>query len=141
MFIRKPRKSRPALFVSAKTAAPVPARHPALRTCLVQASLDPQVRAIGHVASAHVASVPVALDVIVLTRDDGHLDVVPARRVRDLEEEEGLQRLQRRADETVSRHRAAVVAIAESLRARRYLNGKAVRAIFAAHASAGTPRS
>jgi hypothetical protein len=51
------------------------------------ASLDPQVRAIGHVSSAHVASVAVALDVIVLTRDDGHLDVVPARRVRDLEEE------------------------------------------------------
>jgi hypothetical protein len=31
-------------FVSAKTATAVPARHPALRDALVQASLDPQVR-------------------------------------------------------------------------------------------------
>jgi hypothetical protein len=93
MFKPMPRQGYSDLFESAKTAAPVPARHPALRTCLVQISLDPQVRAIGHVATAYVEAVPVAvdLDAIVLTRDDGsriHLDVVPARQVRDPEEEE-----------------------------------------------------
>jgi cell division protease FtsH len=51
--------------------------------------------------------------------------------------EADLQRLQKRADETVGGHRGAVVAIAESLRSRRYLSGEAVRAIFAAHAPAG----
>lgn len=89
MFVRKPRKGHPDLFVSAKTLAPIPARHPTLRAALVQASLDPQVRTIGFVASAHVASVPVEVNAVVVTRDAGrfHLDVVPARKVRDLEEE------------------------------------------------------
>ena len=69
------------LFTSAKTPAPVPARHPALREALVQASLDPAVRSIVHVASANVGSAQVDLDAIVLARDDGSfvLDVVPAR--------------------------------------------------------------
>ena len=89
MFVRKPRKGHPDLFASAKTLAPIPARHPALRAALVQASLDPQVRTVGFVAAAHVASVPVELNVVVLAHDAGrfHLDVVPARRLRDLEEE------------------------------------------------------
>ncbi|WLA63770.1 hypothetical protein [Bradyrhizobium diazoefficiens] len=71
---------------------PIPARHPSLREALVQASLDPQVRSIAHIPSAHVASAPlerVEIDAVVLARDDGrfHLDVVPARRVRDLDDE------------------------------------------------------
>jgi hypothetical protein len=90
MFRPKPR--RPDLFVSAKAPVPIPARHPALREALVQASLDPAVRTIHHVASSHVASVPlepVDIDAVVLTRDDlrFYLDVVPARRVRDLDDE------------------------------------------------------
>lgn len=89
MFVRKPRKGHPDFFVSAKTLAPIPARHPALRAALVQASLDTQVRTIGFVASAHVASVPVETNAVVVVRDAGrfHLDVVPARPLRDLEEE------------------------------------------------------
>lgn len=57
------------------------------------ASLDPAVRAISHVASAHVGAAQVEVDAVVLIRDDGrfHLDVVAARRVRDLEDEGLLQ--------------------------------------------------
>ncbi|MET4312539.1 hypothetical protein [Bradyrhizobium sp. RT4b] len=71
-------------FVSAKTTAgPVPARHPALRAALVQASLDPATRSISHVATADVGSAPVEVDAVVVVRDDGPfvLDVVPARPV------------------------------------------------------------
>lgn len=91
MFRPRPRSGHPHLFSSAKTGASVPARHPALRDALVLASLDPAVRKISHVATAHVGSpqVEVDLDAIILTRDDArlHLDVVPARRVRDLDTE------------------------------------------------------
>jgi hypothetical protein len=82
-------RGRPDLFVSAKTPTAIRARHPALREALVQASLDPAVRSIGYVASALVASDQVELDAVVVTRDDGlfHLDVVQARRIRDVDEE------------------------------------------------------
>lgn len=89
MFKRQAFQGRQARFISAKTAAPIPARHPALRDALVQASLDPQVRSIAYLASANVASEQVELDAVILQRDDGHflLDVIPARRIRDLEQE------------------------------------------------------
>lgn len=89
MFIKRALKGRPDVFVSAKAPSPIPARHPALREALVQASLDPAVRSLAFLPSAHVAAAPVELDAVVVTRDDGrfHLDVVPARRVRDLEDE------------------------------------------------------
>ncbi len=82
-------RGRPDLFVSAKTATAIPARHPALREGLIQASLDPQVRSISFIASALVASEQVDLGAVVLERDDGRylLDVVPARPIRDLEED------------------------------------------------------
>lgn len=87
MFNRKTAQGRPDLFVSAKTA--IPARHPALRDALIQASLDPQVRSISYVASACVASEQVELEAVVVQRNDCRylLDIVPARRVRDLEDE------------------------------------------------------
>lgn len=89
MFRKTAARSRPDLFVSAKTSAAIPARQPALREALIQASLDPQVRTIGYVATAHVASEQVDLGAVVLRRDDGTyvLDVVPARPIRDLEDE------------------------------------------------------
>src|SRR6266702_2120740 len=89
MFPRKAAQGRFDLFVSAKTTTAIPARYPALRDTLVQASLDPQVHAIGYVASAVVASKQIELGAVVVLRDDGRflLDVVPARRVRDLEDE------------------------------------------------------
>ncbi len=83
------RASHSDMFISAKTTTAIPARHPALRNALIQASLDPQVRSIGYIASTFVASEQVELGAVVVLRDDGRflLDVVPARRVRDLEEE------------------------------------------------------
>jgi len=87
MFSPKPR--RPHLFSSAKTASPVPARHPALREALAIASLDPAVQTISHVATANAGSAQVDVDTVVLTLPEGrfHLDVVPARRVRQLDDE------------------------------------------------------
>ncbi|MDA9420963.1 hypothetical protein [Bradyrhizobium sp. CCBAU 53380] len=83
----KPR--RPHLFSSAKTAAPIPARHPALREALAIASLDPAIKAISHVAAAYAGAAQVDVDAVVLTRPNGtfHLDVVIARRIRSLDEE------------------------------------------------------
>jgi hypothetical protein len=80
---------RSDLFISGKTSAAIPARHPALRDALIQASLDPQVRSIVYVASTSVASEQVELDAIVIRRDDGRflLDVVPARSTRDVKEQ------------------------------------------------------
>jgi hypothetical protein len=77
------------LFVSAKSATAIPARHSLLRDALIQASLDPAVRSIEFIASARVSAETAALNAIVLVRDDGRylLDVVPARAVRDVEAE------------------------------------------------------
>jgi hypothetical protein len=60
MFCPKPFEGHPDFFVSAKTTAgPIPANHAALRIALVQASLDPAVRSISHVATAYVGTGPV----------------------------------------------------------------------------------
>ena len=77
------------LFVSAKCRTAIPLRHDLVRDALVQVSLDPLVRAIEFVLAARVRQAPVALDAIVVSRDDGRhvLDVVPARPVRDVEAE------------------------------------------------------
>jgi hypothetical protein len=77
------------LFVSAKTATPIPARRPARRDALIQASLDPEVCLIDYVASECIASEPVELDAVLVQRADGRflLDIVPARRIRDFGEE------------------------------------------------------
>jgi hypothetical protein len=89
MLDRKAAQGSSDLFVSAKTATPIPTRHPARRDALVQASLDPQVCAIAYVASTCLASGRVELDAVVVERADGRLllDVVPARRIRDVGEE------------------------------------------------------
>jgi hypothetical protein len=78
---------RSDLFVSAKTSTAIPARHPLVRDALVQASLDPQVRSLEFAPSATFDAAQVALQAIVVVRDDGrfHLDVVEARSVRDVE--------------------------------------------------------
>jgi|SRR5665213_312054 len=83
------RRPRTDLFVSVKTQCAIPARNPALREALVQTTLDPHARSIDFLASADVASEPVAIDAVVVVRDDGrfHLDVVPARKLRDLDDE------------------------------------------------------
>ncbi|MFN5018619.1 AAA family ATPase [Bradyrhizobium sp.] len=58
------------------------------------------------------------------------------RSLRDIVEAD-LQRLQKRADDLVERHRAALVAVAEALRERRHLGGDEIRALFEAHRSKG----
>ena len=80
---------RADLFISAKTATAIPARHPLLRDALVQASLDPQIRSLDFIQTTTVGTTPVALKTIVIVRDDGrfYLDIVEARPVRDVEAE------------------------------------------------------
>ena len=80
---------RVGLFVSAKTSAAIPAPQSIVRDALVQASLDPQVRSLDFIRMATVGATQVALKAIVLVRDDGrfYLDVVDARRIRDVEAE------------------------------------------------------
>jgi hypothetical protein len=89
MLNKKTAQGRFTPFVSCKTLGqPIPVRHSAVQDALIQSSLDPRVRSIGYVASAVVAGQQVDLDAIVVQRDDGRffLNVVPAQRVRDLEE-------------------------------------------------------
>jgi hypothetical protein len=113
MLVRKPHAGHPDFFVSAKTAAPVPARHQALREALVRASLDPAVRSITHVQAAHVEAAPLDVDFVVVERPDGRfrLDVVPARRVHDGIEDSAFQIAMIRLD------LAPIVVTAEDLRA------------------------
>ncbi len=109
-------------FVSAKTIAAIPARHAARLEALIQASLDPEVRLIEHVASVTNASAQVGLDVLVVQRDDGCflLDILPARRVSDARREDLIQI-------TLAKlHVRPVVVTAELLREPRYSNARLV---------------
>lgn len=76
-------------FTGAKARGPIPVRHDLVHEALVQASLDPTTRTIEHLPSAPFAGTAVALDAIVLTRDDGRfaLDVAEARPLRDIDAE------------------------------------------------------
>jgi hypothetical protein len=89
MLTRRTAQGPSYLFVSAKTATPIPARHAARRDALIEASLDKEVRSISYVASAYVVSERVELDAVVLERADARLllDVVPARCIRNVAEE------------------------------------------------------
>jgi hypothetical protein len=89
MFKSKATKDLSDLFVSTKTTTAIPVRHSALRDALIQASLDPRVHSIAYVASARVGREQVELDAVIVKRDDRPflLDVVPARPVRNLEDE------------------------------------------------------
>lgn len=114
---------RPALFVSAKSRIGIPVRHPALRDALILASLDPGVWSIDYLASARVASVQVPLDAVIIQDGEGRyvLDVVPAERFRDLEEE-GLVLIALEQLKLESR----VLTADEMLREPRYTNSKLV---------------
>jgi hypothetical protein len=81
--------SPPEQFTSAKTTTAIPIRHPAIWDALLQLSLDPAVFLIDYVAWATVESEQVDLDAIVVQGEGGRflLDVAPARRIRDLENE------------------------------------------------------
>jgi hypothetical protein len=83
------RKGVAKLFVSVKTAGAIPVLSPAIGDALVLASLDAKVRSIGFIAAAHRGKEHVDLDVVVVQRGDRlfFMDVVAARRIRDLEDE------------------------------------------------------
>ncbi|CAL8969057.1 hypothetical protein RHODGE_RHODGE_03532 [Rhodoplanes serenus] len=83
------RRTDPFLFNGAKCAVPVPAGHALVRAALVQASLDPTVRAIGVVSAVKVEGHGVALNAIVLDGDRGRqvLDIIEARLIRDVDGE------------------------------------------------------
>jgi hypothetical protein len=86
MFAQKTRQPlSDQFFVSAKTRCEIPVGHPALGDALVLATLDPGVRSISYVGTTEVAGRQVKVSAIVVVRDEGffHLDVVPARPVRD----------------------------------------------------------
>lgn len=78
-----------SLFISAKTSVAIPASCSLVRDALIEATLDPQVRSIDFLAKARVDAAQVDLGATIIVRDDGGfvLDVVPARPVRDVEQE------------------------------------------------------
>jgi hypothetical protein len=77
------------LFISAKTSVAITASCSLVRDALIEATLDPQVRSIDFLAKARVDAAQVDLSATIIVRDDGRfvLDVVPARPVRDVEQE------------------------------------------------------
>lgn len=81
--------SPPEQFTSAKTTAAIPISHPAIRDALIQFSLDAAVRSIDYIRGAIVGSEHVDVDAIVVQRESGRtlLDIIPARPLRDLEQE------------------------------------------------------
>jgi cell division protease FtsH len=85
-----------------------------------------------NIASLHM-TYGLADGVIHLSPRDSVLESVRYDYLMRSRVEADLQRLQRRADELIRRHRDAVAAIAEALQARRYLAGDAVREIFEAN--------
>jgi hypothetical protein len=89
MRVSRAAQAATSLFISAKTSVAIPTTCSLARDALIQATLDPQVRGIEFLAKAHVGASQVDLDATVIDRDDGRfvLDVVPARRVRDVEQE------------------------------------------------------
>lgn len=76
-------------FNSAKTTAPIPLPHPAIKEALIQLSLDASVRSIDYIPSVSVGVQEVDLDAIIVERESGRfvLDIIPARPIRDLEDE------------------------------------------------------
>ncbi|ABE40878.1 hypothetical protein RPD_3655 [Rhodopseudomonas palustris BisB5] len=81
------------VFVSAKTAEPIPHAGGLFHDALVQASLDPQVLEIGFLRQAGPASAAVDVAVVTVVRPDGrfYLDIAPARPLRSLAQTDALE--------------------------------------------------
>lgn len=82
----KPEKN---VFIAAKAAVAIPWAHELVRDALVQAALDPAVRAIDFVPTVAAYGHVFALNAVVVRRDDGSriLDVVEARPLRGIDDE------------------------------------------------------
>jgi len=77
------------LFISAKTRVAIPTTCALVRDALVQATLDPAVRAIEFLAQAQVGAAPIDLNAVIIVRDHDrlYLDVVAGRPLRDADDE------------------------------------------------------
>jgi hypothetical protein len=86
---RPRRAASQSCFNSAKTPAPVRFDGAIVHKALVHLTLDPAVRAIDVITSVDVLGANVPLDAIVVHRADGRhlLDIVEARKIRDLDDE------------------------------------------------------
>ena len=80
---------RPSPFISAKAAVAIPVACKLVRGALVQAALDPAVRAIEFIPTVVAFGQVIPLDAIVLRGDEGRqrLDIVETRPVRSLDDE------------------------------------------------------
>jgi hypothetical protein len=89
MHVSRAAQGASTLFISAKTTVAIPTSCALVRDALVQATLDPSVRSIEFLAQVQVDATQVDLNAIIIVRDGGSfvLDVVPARSVRDVEQE------------------------------------------------------
>lgn len=78
----------PSVFVAPKAATAIPVAHELVRDALIQAALDPAVRAIEFVPTVDVSGTNVQIDAIVVSHADGRylLDVMGARTICDIDE-------------------------------------------------------
>ena len=82
--------NRPSsIFQSAKTGAGIPHAGGLVHDALVQNTLAPEVRKIGYIGTATAGAREIDVAAITITRDDGryHLDIVPARALRSIEDD------------------------------------------------------
>jgi hypothetical protein len=82
-------KQRPNVFISAKAATAIPVAHQLVRDALIQAALDPEVRAIEFIPTVTAFEQIIALDAIVFRTADGRqvLDIPEARPLRSIDDE------------------------------------------------------
>jgi hypothetical protein len=82
-------KSPNNIFIAAKTLIAIPVVHDLVRVALVQASLDPGVRAIEFISTVAAYGKIVELDAIILRRDAGRqvLDIPEVRPLRHIDDE------------------------------------------------------
>jgi hypothetical protein len=90
MYQRKAPFQAVNFFTSAKTKVPIQNRGGMVRDALIQASLDPDVRALDFVEETAMGTASVALNAIVIEKDEGrfYLDIAPGRPLRGLEEQD-----------------------------------------------------
>jgi hypothetical protein len=82
-------KQRPNVFIGAKSAIAIPVTHELVRDALIQAALNPAIRAIEFIPTFTAFGKTIALDAIVFRGDDGAqmLDIVDTRPKRSVDDE------------------------------------------------------
>jgi hypothetical protein len=89
MRISQFKKRLTPVVTGAKCAVAIPVSDALLRDAVIQAHLDPAVRQIDYLPHARLSGQQVALNAVLLIRDDARyiLDIAEAGRVRDLDDE------------------------------------------------------